>query len=164
MPRAQIAAKLDVAHSTVSRWTNPEVAEKNRQASRMRRAAYPAGICRNCGGPTRPDGYGQPHELCHGCATKLRAIWSQEALIEAIRTFVARYGRVPGAIDWNPSDAATKGMYDRVRRFYDDGCWPYYNSVYQRFGSWNVAIRAAGFTPRNPGQRDTLRGSGQGPE
>jgi hypothetical protein len=154
MPIAQIAAQLDVAQSTVSRWTNPEVAEKNRHASRMRRASYPTGTCRDCGGPTRPDGCGHPHKLCRACAIKLRTIWSQEALIEAIRAFVALYGRVPGAIDWNPSDAANKGMYDRVQRFYDDGCWPYYNSVQRCFGSWNAAIKAAGFIPRSPGQRD----------
>jgi hypothetical protein len=40
----------------------------------------------------------------------------------------------------------------RARRFEDaDGRWPWMTLVHDRFGSWNDAIEAAGFTPRAHG-------------
>lgn len=85
-----------------------------------------------------------------------RAAWTEEEIIAKIKEWVEKHGEPPTANDWHPSDARrqarrsakrARAWLGRALRF-DDGDWPWVGSVSKRFGSWNKAIEAAGFTPR----------------
>lgn len=82
-----------------------------------------------------------------------RRVWTRQSIIEAIQRWNAQYGAPPTAMDWNTAQARREGRLDLVQRW-GEGNWPHYGSVTNtRFDSWNAAIRAAGLTPRGPGER-----------
>jgi hypothetical protein len=120
---------------------------------RERRKRY-QGRCGNCGKTTDgSNGRTGAPEYCTTCAPAVHRTWTDEAVLRAIRDFARRYGRPPAMTDWNTALARKIGLPERAERFYRDGCWPTANSVLARFGTWNTAIRAAGFTPRRVGER-----------
>src|SRR6266536_5617290 len=85
-----------------------------------------------------------------------RGGWNRDAIIIAIREWVAAYGEPPRAADWNPSSAKWSGQPWRLERYRagrpDGSPWPALNSAKRPFGgSLNEAIRAAGFEPAKPG-------------
>lgn len=84
--------------------------------------------------------------------------WTQERVIDAICVYAERYGRPPAAADWSPALARAQGRPDRAERFKADGIYPYARTVTERFGSWNAAIEAAGFTPTRRGHRQREAG------
>ena len=57
--------------------------------------------------------------------------WNKDTIIEAIRLFVKERGRPPKTTDFKNSG----------------GKYPSYRTVQRQFGSWNKAIKAAGFEP-----------------
>lgn len=121
---------------------------------RARRDRY-RGRCRDCGAPTGVSrGRDKALERCRPCWDRYRTLWTREAIVERIQAWVELYGRTPTATDWNPGMAEAWGRPDIADRFRQDGCWPYTTTVQVRFGSWNDAIRAAGYTPRKPGGRE----------
>jgi Homing endonuclease associated repeat len=77
--------------------------------------------------------------------------WTRERIIEAVHDYAAVFGSPPSAEDWNVSMARKNGRHDKADWFYLFGDWPHYGSVTARFGSFNAAIEAAGFTPRPDG-------------
>lgn len=89
--------------------------------------------------------------------TKRRAVWTREAIIEAIQDWAAKHdGQPPSATEWNPSDcrysaelsAARAGAWlERVADF-EGGEYPWTGTVVKKFARWNDAIKEAGFTPR----------------
>jgi len=81
------------------------------------------------------------------------ARWSCEAIIEKIVDWNGRYGEPPCSADWNPSLARWRAQEWRAERYYE-GAWPSTNAVKRAFGgSFDAAIRAAGFAPARPGPR-----------
>lgn len=76
-----------------------------------------------------------------------QTIWTKKRIIDAIKDFNDQYGRPPGSADWNPALAITQGRPEIAERYYQDDIWPSTTLVTRRFGSWNKAIKAAGFTP-----------------
>lgn len=64
-------------------------------------------------------------------------IWSRESILAAIREWAEEQGGPPLSSDWR---AAGYGH-------------PSSRTVALRFGTWNDAIAAAGFTPVLPGKR-----------
>jgi hypothetical protein len=58
--------------------------------------------------------------------------WTEAKVVDAIRLFVQEYDRLPTQIDFEAED----------HRF------PAPSRVKERFGTWNVAVEAAGFKPR----------------
>jgi hypothetical protein len=101
-----------------------------------------------------------------------RAAWSADEIVAKLREWHELYGDIPSAADWNASDTRRAAGHHsrlarrwlaRLRRF-EDGEWPWTGSVHKRFGSWNAAIRAAGFEPRaatRPPRDPVERGTGQ---
>lgn len=80
--------------------------------------------------------------------------WTQELVVARIREWVDLYGQPPRATDWSPVAARQKGFPDRAEAFEAaDNHWPWMNTVIARFGTWNAAIEAAGFAPRNQGRQ-----------
>lgn len=81
------------------------------------------------------------------------ARWSCEAIIEKIVDWNGRYGEPPCSADWNPSLARWRAQEWRAERYYE-GAWPSTNAVKRAFGgSFDAAVRAAGFAPARPGPR-----------
>jgi hypothetical protein len=65
--------------------------------------------------------------------------WTPELILYAIELWHRQHLRIPTTDEWDRADA---NHPSRV-------------TVIRRFGSWNAAMRAAGFRPRGPGQRRT---------
>ena len=113
------------------------------------------GNCR-CGAPIDKSNGAKSSTACVTCANADRTFWTRELLIQKIQEWAERYGRPPGAMDWEPSSvrrhpdisAATKAR--KVKRF-RDGDWPYTSYVVKRFGSWRAGLRAAGFESNSTG-------------
>ena len=87
-----------------------------------------------------------------------RVVRDRDAIISAIREWVATHGEPPRAADWNPSSAKWSRQEWRIERYRagraDGSSWPALNSAKRPFGgSLSEAIRAAGFTPAKPGPR-----------
>lgn len=89
--------------------------------------------------------------------TKRRAAWSEDDILDAIRRWAADHdGMPPTATEWNPSDCRYSAELSTARAEawlaraddFEAGEYPWTGSVVKRFGSWNDAIRRAGFTPR----------------
>jgi hypothetical protein len=79
--------------------------------------------------------------------------WTRDTIIEKIREWQARYGEPPCSADWNPSLARWRAQEWRIER-YQEGVWPSTNAVKRPFGgSFDAAVRAAGFVPARPGPR-----------
>lgn len=157
MTISEIARHFSVSRSTVNRWIYPGLAEKGRILSREAKRRR-TGTCLDCGAVTKYNGH--EHGVsprCPTCAAIERGkditIWTEERVISAIQDWNATYGEPPAIPDWNPY-AARYELVDeaRAKRWERDrGRWPWFTSVVYRFGSWNAAIRAAGFEPRVSG-------------
>src|SRR5919202_5721775 len=79
--------------------------------------------------------------------------WTRDTIIAKILEWNDRYGEPPCSADWNPSLARWRGQEWREER-YRDGTWPSTNAVKRPFGgSFDAAVRAAGFQPHKPGPR-----------
>ena len=143
----EIAERMDSNPKTVHTWlSDPDLAQQ-----RARRRGY-AGECVDCGGPTDgSNGRAAAPTRCQPCAHEYQhanRLWTRETIIAAIRTFHARYGRVPRANDFNPHHVRT--AESERARFYRDGDYPTVGSVQREFGRWRDAIHAAGFESYRP--------------
>lgn len=87
---------------------------------------------------------------------KRKAKWEPDEILAAIRDYVAEHGEVPAATDFNPGDcersarialARAHAWTERAGRF-RTGVYPWPRTVQKAFGSWNAAIREAGYEPR----------------
>jgi glutathione S-transferase len=87
---------------------------------------------------TRPEG---------GALVKRTQKWTREEIVAAIQRFEQRYGRQPGASDFNPAAARAQGHVWRAERFAADQDYPHITSVRRTFGTWGAALEAAGFRP-----------------
>lgn len=92
--------------------------------------------------------------------TKRRQKWTEEEIVEKIREWAKIHGDPPASSDWNPSDCRRSARISLIRSHrwlaraarFDDGEWPWPRTVQLAFGSWNNAIKAAGFDPRGEKQ------------
>jgi hypothetical protein len=83
--------------------------------------------------------------------------WTCEIIIEKMAAWHALHGEPPCSADWNPSLARWRAQEWRAERYYD-GEWPSTNAVKRAFGgSFDAAVRAAGFAPARPGPRRKAR-------
>lgn len=122
-------------------------------SAKCRRYSY-GGRCVECGAHTEGSaGPGKAAERCGSCSRKTRdLIWTSGAVLLAIQEWAYKYGDPPTQADWNAWHCRnTLGDEERAQRFereFAAGTCPWFTTVVERFGSWNVGIRAAGFTPR----------------
>lgn len=145
----EIGQLLGVARSTVYDW----IADPDRVKHAARRAKY-AGKCIDCGAKTDGSrGFGR--ERCSGCRAVFNhenRYWTTERVIAAIKRWADEHGGVPPrAQDWNSTMAANSGLPMRPPWAPDVG------TVQNEFGSWSLAIEAAGFTPCKHGTRRYVR-------
>ena len=89
----------------------------------------------------------------------------RETIITAIRRWAELFGEPPCTADWNPSIARWRAQEWRIGRYaagdpVTGARWPSVSAVKRRFGgSFDAAVREAGFEPRRPGPRKRVAGS-----
>jgi hypothetical protein len=135
----EIGEHLGVRRSTVDTWLK----DPDGKLTRARKDSY-AQPCVDCGGPTSGSEGRRETPRCQRCANIHCAaetqVWTRAAIVLAIQEWAAAYGQPPAIADWSRA-----ARYEQA-----DGQWPSYQSAVRRWGSWNAAIAAAGFTPRPP--------------
>jgi hypothetical protein len=138
-----VGTTLGLSASTVRNWWN-------------------AGECVDCGGPTERSRRSREGKRCETClrlwigsdeGRAARTRWTNERVIEAIVWWAAEHGEPPALLDFSPRHCFDRGDLERglhAERLIAEGhiCW--FMTAVHRFGSWNAAILAAGFTPRAP--------------
>lgn len=117
-------------------------------------------ICDACGGKVAYSGHAEQPKRCDPCARALIHKEAHERYMDAFHEWFDRYGEVPGAADWlypYPSMAKRTAPSRRVvlDKRHKDRKWPVVSGILQFYGSWNEAVRQAGFEPMKTGhQRD----------
>jgi hypothetical protein len=131
----EIADIMGVAMTTAQEWgTDPDASKR-----RARKAKYDL-ECVDCGGRvdgTTPGKMANPDEpVCGHCAAEHYAVWTRDAIVLCIQDWADDHGGIPPSAN----------DFSRARVF-NPGAAPNVNHVLNRFGSWNAAIREAGFEP-----------------
>jgi hypothetical protein len=131
----EIAEALGVAVSTAQEWgTDTDGLRRS-----ARKARYDL-VCVDCGGRvdgTTPGKMSDPDApVCGSCAAEHYAVWTRDAIVLCIQDWADEHGGIPPAAN----------DFSRARAL-NPGAVPVVNHVLGRFGTWNAAIRAAGFEP-----------------
>ena len=101
------------------------------------------GVCRGCGAYTQPrNGKGDAYAYCKACHPgAIERRWTQERVLDAMRDWLGRYGRLPSSYDWSRAHARRRG--EAALRRLDAGPWPSSAVVSTLFGTWANARDAA---------------------
>ena len=96
-------------------------------------------MCRGCGAYTQPrNGKGDAYAYCKACHPgAIERRWTRERVLDAMREWRARYGRLPSSYDWSRTHARRRGG-EALERL-SDGDWPPASVVTRVFGSWAAA-------------------------
>lgn len=155
MTHKEIGEVLGVARSTIAAELDPDYRAK----VRARRRRY-GGVCVDCGRTTDGSaGRWKAPKRCRECREEYQRTvkkWTRPRIIAAIQVFYDLHGRPPRATEFSPALArshTTPERWEEILRLHASGDWPQYTAVRREFGSWNNAIRAAGFKPSPPGRR-----------
>lgn len=109
--------------------------------------------CVDCGAMTSGSEGLRETPRCIPCAKKfvipLITKWPRERIIAKIQEWAALYGSPPSTTDWYPGRCREFGDEERALRF-EAGDWPWFTIVVSHFGTFNTAIKEAGFKPRRP--------------
>ena len=134
---AQIAGRLGRSRATVKAYFYDPTGAKARAV----KARY-VGVCRGCGAYTQPrNGKGDAYAYCKACHPgAIQGRWTRESVLDAMREWRARYGRLPSSYDWSRTYARRRGG-EALERL-GEGDWPSPSVVTDVHGSWPAA-RAA---------------------
>lgn len=134
----EIAERFGISTQTAHAWVN----DPDGSLARQRKRRYDL-ECVLCGGRVDGTSPGKMHDpanpVCLDCAPGHYAVWTRDAIVLCIQEWADEHGGVPPA------------ACDFLRARAADLPVPSVNNVQRRFGSWNEAIRAAGFEPHHPG-------------
>lgn len=120
-------------------------------SERCRKAQYDK-QCSDCGARISGTDPGKTTGRCAVCAKAAFSAGVREGHLGAIREWAAIHGEPPATPDWCAYRCRFLGDEARAQRAeaaLAEG-WPSARAVINSFGSWNEAIRAAGFEPRAP--------------
>jgi hypothetical protein len=136
---AQIADRLGRSPATVKAYFY----DPNGEKARAVKARY-RGMCRGCGASTAPrNGKGDAYAYCKACHPgAIERRWTQAAVLEAMRAWRERYGRLPSSYDWSRTHARARG--GEAERRLAEGHWPSPSVVSTLFETWSAACAAAG--------------------
>ena len=103
---AQIADRLGRSPATIKAYFYDPTGEKARAV----KARYD-GVCRGCGAYTQPrNGKGDAYAYCKACHPgAIERRWTRERVLDAMRAWQARYGRLPSSYDWSRTHARRRG-------------------------------------------------------
>ena len=134
----QIADRLGRSPATVKAYFY----EPTGETARAVKARY-VGVCRGCGAYTQPrNGKGDAYAYCKACHPgAIAPRWTPELVLEAMREWRVRFGRVPSSYDWSRTHARRRGgeALERLGR----GEWPAASVAGNLFGTWAAARAAA---------------------
>jgi AcrR family transcriptional regulator len=134
----QIADRLGRSPATIKAYFYDPTGEKARAV----KARY-RGVCRGCGAYTQPrNGKGDAYAYCKACHPgAIERRWTRDRVLDAMRAWRARYGRLPSSYDWSRTHARRRGgeALERLR----EGDWPSPSVVTNVYGSWMAARVAA---------------------
>ena len=142
----QIADRLGRAPATVKAYFYDPTGEKARAV----KARY-VGVCRGCGAYTQPrNGKGDAYAYCKACHPgAIERRWTREPVLDAMRAWRDRYGRLPSSYDWSRTHARRRGNWALERL--SKGTWPSASVVTSICGSWSAARAAAAEQIAEPG-------------
>ena len=102
----QIADRLGRSPATIKAYFYDPTGEKARAV----KARY-QGVCRGCGAYTQPrNGKGDAYAYCKACHPgAIERRWTRERVLDAMRVWQARYGRLPSSYDWSRTHARRRG-------------------------------------------------------
>jgi hypothetical protein len=109
------------------------------------------GVCGGCGAYTQPrNGKGDVYAYCKACHPgAIARRWTRDGVLEAMRGWAVRYGRLPSSYDWSRTQAHRRGGAALERL--SAGDWPSASVVTGVFGSWAAARSAAADHGRDAG-------------
>ena len=141
LPIRQIAECLGRSPATVKAYFYDPTGEKARAV----KARY-VGVCRGCGAYTQPrNGKGDAYRYCKACHPgAINRRWTRALVLEAMREWRERYGRLPSSYDWSRTHARRRD--GAALRRMNAGKWPAASVVTSLFGTW-AAARAAASAP-----------------
>ena len=151
----QIADRLGRSPATIKAYFYDPTGEKARAV----KARY-VGVCRGCGAYTQPrNGKGDAYAYCKACHPgAIGRRWTRERVLDAMRLWEGRYGRLPTSYDWSRTHARRRGGEPLERL--NGGDWPSASVVTCVFGNWMVAhVEAAARADRVEARR-VLESSG----
>lgn len=134
----QIAARLGRSPATIKAYFYDPTGEKARAV----KARY-RGLCRGCGADTQPrNGKGDAYAYCKACHPgAIERRWTRGRVLEAMRRWRVRYGRLPSSYDWSRTHARRRGGAALARL--SEGNWPAASVVTDIYGTWSSARAAA---------------------
>ena len=120
------------------------------EKARAVKARY-VGVCPGCGAYTQPrNGKGDVYAYCKACHPgAIARRWTRDGVLEAMRHWAVRYGRLPSSYDWSRTQADRRGGAALERLSARD--WPSASVVTGVFGSWAAARSAAAEHDRDDG-------------
>src|SRR5450755_1611035 len=134
----QIADRLGRSPATIKAYFYDPTGEKAKAV----KARY-QGVCRGCGAYTQPrNGKGDAYAYCKRCHPgAIERRWTRQLVLEAMREWRARHGRLPSSYDWSRTHARRRGgePLERLRT----GDWPSAGVVTAVYGNWMAARAAA---------------------
>ena len=131
----EIAERLGIGVSTVGAYLRDPTGQKT-----VQRKAKRSSPCVDCGRPCNTDGsVWRTAKRCADCAKKASIYWTRNRIIAAIQRWADLHGRPPKGQEWSGS------RYQHPD--YPSGDYPAFNTVRARFGSFNTALKDAGFEP-----------------
>ena len=132
----QIADRLGRSPATIKAYFYDPTGDKARAV----KARY-VGVCRGCGAYTQPrNGKGDAYAYCKRCHPgAIERRWTRERVLEAMRDWQARFGRLPTSYDWSRTHAGRRGG-EAVARL-AEGEWPAASVVTHLFGTWGPLAR-----------------------
>jgi hypothetical protein len=146
LSNTQIAGRLGRSPATIKAYFYDPTGEKARAV----KARY-VGVCRGCGAYTQArNGKGDAYAYCKACHPgAIARRWTRELVLEAMREWRDRYGRLPSSYDWSRTHARRRGG-EALERLTERG-WPSASVVGGLFGSWRNARDAAAYAPGTDG-------------
>jgi hypothetical protein len=134
----EIADRLGRSPATIKAYFYDPTGEKARTV----KARY-QGVCRGCGAYTQPrNGKGDAYAYCKACHPgAIEGRWTRERVVEAMRAWRARHGRLPSSYDWSVTHARRRGGEALARLA--EGDWPSASVVTDVCGGWAAAREAA---------------------
>jgi hypothetical protein len=93
-------------------------------------------VCRGCGAYTQPrNGKGDAYAYCKACHPgSVARRWTREGVLDAMRAWRSRYGRLPTSYDWSRTHANRRAG-EALERL-SQGDWPPASVVSELCGGW----------------------------